>query len=121
MALALGGIFLAWAIYYREWVSSRSLRNGFGPLTALFENKYYLDRIYEDFFVTRIFQQGWNRLVEANDRFVVDGAVNGGARAARELSARLRVIQNGQLQGYGLGFAAGVIVLVITVFAVNPL
>ncbi len=120
-AVALGGLALAWAIYSREWISSRSVRMGFGPLTNLFEAKWYLDRLYEDFFAKVVLQRGWNRLLELNDRYVVDGAVNGAGRAAAFASSRLRVIQNGQPQAYGLGLAAGVIVVVLAVFAANPL
>jgi NADH-quinone oxidoreductase subunit L len=119
--LALLGIFVAYAIYQRQWVSARSLRMGFGPITGLFENKWYFDRLYEDVLVRRVFQGGWNRLLELNDRYVVDGAVNGSGRLARLVSDRLRTVQNGQLQAYGLGLGAGVFILIIAVFAADPL
>ncbi|MBI2764979.1 MAG: NADH-quinone oxidoreductase subunit L [Chloroflexi bacterium] len=119
--VALAGIGLAYAVYYKEWVTSKSLREGFAPLTILFENKFYLDRLYEDFFVRTVLQRGWNRLLELNDKYVVDGIVNGTGQLGRELSQRLRIVQNGQLQTYGLGFAAGVIILVLAVFTANPL
>ena len=121
LALGLAGIGLAYVIYYREWVSSKSLRASFAPLAIIFENKYFLDRLYEDFFVKRVFQQGWNRLLEANDKYIVDGAVNGVGTLVRNVSSRARSIQTGQLQSYGLGFAAGVIILVVAVFTANPL
>jgi NADH-quinone oxidoreductase subunit L len=87
----------------------------------VFENKYFLDKLYEDVFVTRIMQRGWNRLLELNDKYVVDGVVNGTGRLGREASARLRTIQTGQVQGYGLGIVAGVVVIVAAVYAANPL
>ncbi len=119
--IAAAGLGLAVAIYHFRVVSSRSLAMGFGPLTALFENKWYLDRLYEDFLVKYVLQRGWNRLLELNDKYVVDGVVNGIGRVASEASGRLRVIQMGQVQGYGLGFAAGVIILVLAVFTASPL
>lgn len=119
--LAVAGIVTAWAIYYQQWVSSRSIAARFAPLATLFQNKFYMDRLYEDLIVKTVLQRGWNRLLELNDKYVFDGAVNGSGQLARGLSQRLRVIQNGQLQGYGLGFAAGVIVLVVAVFATHPL
>jgi len=119
--LAVGGIFTAWAVYYKEWVTSKTLRDGFAPFTFLFEHKYFLDNLYEDFLVKTVMQGGWNRLLELNDKYVVDGAVNGSARVARGLSTGLRHVQTGQLQSYGLGFAAGVVLLVVAVFAANPL
>jgi NADH-quinone oxidoreductase subunit L len=119
--LALAGIVTAWAIYYQQWVSSRSIAARFAPLATLFQNKFYMDRLYEDILVRTVLQGGWNRLLELNDKYVFDGAVNGSGLLARGISGRLRAIQNGQLQGYGLGFAAGVIVLVVAVFATHPL
>jgi NADH-quinone oxidoreductase subunit L len=119
--LGVMGIFAAWAVYERKWVNSRSFAMGFGPITNLFENKWYFDRLYEDFLVKKVLQNGWNRLLELNDRYVVDGAVNGAGKLGRYTSERMRVIQNGQPQAYGLGFAAGIVAVVIAVFAANPL
>ncbi|MEO6398520.1 MAG: NADH-quinone oxidoreductase subunit L, partial [Tepidiformaceae bacterium] len=119
--LALAGIGAAYAIYARKWVTSESLRGTFAPFAMLFENKYYMDKIYEDLFVKTIFQKGWNRLLQMNDRYVVDGIVNSSGRLTRGLSERARAIQTGQLQSYGLGFVAGVVILVVAVFAANPL
>ncbi|MFN0095651.1 MAG: NADH-quinone oxidoreductase subunit L [Dehalococcoidia bacterium] len=121
LAVALSGIGLAYAMYMKKWISSRSIANGFGPLTALFQNKWYFDRLFEDFFVKLVLQRGWNRLLELNDKYVVDGVVNGVGRSTRFVSGQLRTIQTGQLQSYGLGFVAGVIILVLAVFTANPL
>jgi NADH-quinone oxidoreductase subunit L len=119
--VALAGIGTAYAIYMKKWVTSESIRSTFAPLAIIFENKFYLDRLYEDVLVTRVFQGGWNRLLQANDKYVVDGIVNGSARLTREASSRLRVIQTGQVQSYGLGIVAGVVVIVIAVYTANPL
>ena len=35
--------------------------------------------------------------------------------------SRLRSVQTGQVQSYGLGIVAGVLVIVVAVFAANPL
>jgi NADH-quinone oxidoreductase subunit L len=120
-ALALAGIGFAYVVYYKEWLSAKSLRASFAPLAIVFENKYYLDKLYENVFAVHIFQNGWNRLLELNDKYVVDGAVNGSGILVREISSRARSLQTGQLQSYGLGLAAGVIILVVAVFAANPL
>ena len=119
--VALAGIFVAYAVYIREWVTSKTIREGFAPLAMVFERKYFLDNLYEDFFVRTVLQRGWNRLLELNDKYVVDGIVNGSASLAGSVSRRAGVVQNGQFQTYGLGFAAGVIVVVVAVFAAHPL
>jgi NADH-quinone oxidoreductase subunit L len=119
--VAVAGIGAAWAVYMKRWVTSESIRATFAPFAIIFENKYYLDRLYEDLFVRTIFQRGWNALLQANDRYVVDGIVNGSGRVAREASSRLKVIQTGQVQSYGLGVVAGVIIIVVAVITANPL
>ena len=119
--VAMAGIGAAWAVYMKRWVTSESIRATFAPFAIIFENKYYLDRIYEDLIVRTIFQRGWNALLQANDRYVVDGIVNGSGRVAREASNRLKVIQTGQVQSYGLGVVAGVIIIVVAVITANPL
>ena len=119
--VAVAGIGAAWAVYMKRWVTSESIRATFAPFAIIFENKYYLDRIYEDLIVRTIFQRGWNALLQANDRYVVDGIVNGSGRVAREASNRLKVIQTGQVQSYGLGVVAGVIIIVVAVITANPL
>lgn len=120
-AFALAGIFAAWAIYQKQWVSSKLIRQGFGPFTGLFENKWYMDKLYEGLFASSLLQNGWNRLLELNDKWVVDGAANGSAKAVSFVSDRLRTVQNGQIQAYGLGIGAGVFAIIIAVFAADPL
>ncbi|MCC7363637.1 MAG: NADH-quinone oxidoreductase subunit L [Dehalococcoidia bacterium] len=120
-AVALAGIFSAWAIYERKWVTSASIRDGFAPLAFLFERKYFLDELYEGLIVKTIMQRGWNRLLELNDKYIVDGVVNGSGQVVRWGSGRLRTIQTGQVQSYGLGLLAGVIVIVVAVYSANPL
>lgn len=119
--VALAGIAVAWAIYIKGYVRSSSLREAFFPFARVFENKYFLDRLYEDFFVRTVMQRWWNRLLEACDKYIVDGIVNGSGTIFRETSDRMRVVQNGQLQAYGAAFAVGVIVIVIAVYTANPL
>ncbi len=119
--IALAGIGTAWAIYYRGVIASSTLRDAFYPLAAIFENKYFLDRLYEDFFARTVLQRWWNRLLELIDVYIVDGIVNGAGTVSRGLSSRLGVLQNGQVQAYGLGLVVGVVILVAAVFTANPL
>ncbi|MFQ5381466.1 MAG: NADH-quinone oxidoreductase subunit L, partial [Dehalococcoidia bacterium] len=119
--VALLGIGVAWAIYYLRVVDSSAVRDTALPLAGVFERKYFLDLIYEDLLVKRLFQRGWNRLLELNDTYVVDGVANGSAQLTRQASDYLRRIQSGQLQAYGAILVAGVIVVVLAVYAVDPL
>ncbi|MGK2966822.1 MAG: NADH-quinone oxidoreductase subunit L [Tepidiformaceae bacterium] len=119
--LALGGIGLAWAIYMKQVVNASELRRTFNPFAIILENKFFLDHLYERVFVVKIFQNGWNRLFELVDSKVVDGTVNGSGWVARKASSTLRIAQTGQLQTYGLGFAAGILLVVAAVFVADPL
>ncbi len=119
--LALAGIGLAYVVYYKEWVSARSLRFGFAPFASFFENKWMFDRLYEDFLVRKIFYGGIVRVSQLFDTYVIDGVVNGSGRLGAWSSGQLRAIQNGQVQSYQWSLAAGVIVIVVAVFAANPL
>jgi NADH-quinone oxidoreductase subunit L len=119
--IALAGIGFAWALYYRKLLDVRIVRDGFFPIRAIAEQKFFMDRIYEDLFAKTLFQRAWNRLVELVDTYIVDGIVNGSGWLTREASARVGIIQTGQLQLYGAGIAAGVVVIVAVIFAANPL
>jgi NADH-quinone oxidoreductase subunit L len=119
--IALAGIGFAWALYYRKLLDVRIVRDGFFPIRVIAEQKFFMDRIYEDLFAKTLFQRAWNRLVELVDTYIVDGIVNGSGWLTREASARVGIIQTGQLQLYGAGIAAGVVVIVAVIFAANPL
>ncbi len=119
--LALAGIGMAYVIYYKEWVKAQSLRSAFAPFASFFENKWFFDRLYEDFLVRTVFYGGVVRLSRAFDTYVIDGAVNGSARLGGWTSGQMRMLQNGQIQSYQWSLAAGVIIIVVAVFAANPL
>jgi NADH-quinone oxidoreductase subunit L len=77
-------------------------------------NKWYVDEAYDRTVVRSVFfaaSELWKR-VDVN---VIDGAVNGVARAIAWGGWLLRLIQSGQAQHYALGMALGVAVL-FTVF-----
>ena len=119
--IAVAGIGVAWAIYYKRWVPSEEIRRTAFPIALLLERKFFLDDLYERAFATQIFQRGWNRGWQLFDRYLVDGTVNGAGWAARTIGTGARIAQNGQLQLYGFSVGAGVVVVVLVVFIANPL
>ncbi|MGH2609466.1 MAG: NADH-quinone oxidoreductase subunit L, partial [Tepidiformaceae bacterium] len=68
-----------------------------------------------------VFYGGVLRICQLFDTYVIDGAVNGSGRLGAWSSGQLRAIQNGQVQAYQWSLAAGVIIIVVAVFAANPL
>jgi NADH-quinone oxidoreductase subunit L len=77
-------------------------------------NKWYVDEAYDRTIVRPTFSAAtelWQRV----DVGVIDGAVNGVARAIAWGGWLLRLTQSGQTQHYALGMALGVVVI-LTVF-----
>ena len=77
-------------------------------------NKWYVDEAYDRMIVRPTFTAAaelWKRI----DVAVIDGAVNGVARAIAWSGWILRLTQSGQTQHYALGMALGIVVI-LTVF-----
>ena len=145
LILAGSGIFLAYAIYSRKWISAESLGKVFSPLYKLFYHKYWVDELYEgiivkkvlmgglfkaaQFFDSKVIDGGINTFIIqkvivknffaglfAFDKQGVDGAVNGVAGTTLAAGKTLRKAQTGQLQFYGLVIGLGIIALIVSVF-----
>ncbi len=120
-ALALAGILLAWLIYGAKVISADKLRRAVAPVHTLVSNKYYMDYLYERVLVAGVLYRGVAFVLDQFDRRVVDGAVNGVARATRAGGAALRLVQSGQLQAYGAVAFTGVLIIVLLILTLNPL
>jgi NADH-quinone oxidoreductase subunit L len=85
---------------------------GLGPgMYAASVNKYYVDDLYG-----LVWARGGVLLGNALwwfDAKVIDGAVNGAGWVAQRLGAVLRRSQTGRVQNYGLGMAAGLVVVLL--------
>ncbi|HEY8489446.1 MAG TPA: NADH-quinone oxidoreductase subunit L, partial [Dehalococcoidia bacterium] len=118
--VALAGIGLAWLIYGTGALKAEAIRRAFGPVATLVEQRYYLDHLYEGVLVRRVLYGGISQASALLDARVVDGAVNGAAGLTRWAGSQLRRAQTGQLQGYGVAFAAGVVVIIAAILIINP-
>ena len=145
LVLAVAGIFLAYAIYSRKWISAENLGKIFAPLYKLFYNKYWVDQLYEGIIVKKILMDGLFKAAQfidtqiidgglntfiiqkvivknffaglfAFDRKGVDGAVTGVADTTLVTGKTIRKAQTGQLQFYGLVIGLGIIALIAGVF-----
>jgi NADH-quinone oxidoreductase subunit L len=113
IALALGGIALAWAAYQRGAVDPARLGAVF-PLSAigfLARRRYGLDALYGGLY--RGFILGFSRLIGWIDRYLVDGVVNFVSAWTFRGGDLLRRIQSGQAQDYVYGVAFGVLLLFV--------
>jgi NADH-quinone oxidoreductase subunit L len=119
-AVGIAGLWLAYRWYVREPDAPRrfvaAIPLGLGPgMYAASVNKYYVDDLYQ-----LVFARGGVLVAQALwwfDVHIIDGAVNGAAWLAQRIGARLRTAQTGRVENYGLGMAAGLI-LVLVVYAV---
>ena len=117
--LALGGIALAAVIYYYQAMAPQQIGRFFGPLRVAAEQKFYMDRIAEDWIVRGALYRGICRLAQLFDTYVVDMAVNTVGTATRMSGDMLRRVETGQVQAYTSLFFMGVIVIVGALFVLT--
>ena len=113
LAIAAGGIALAWATYQRGMVSADRLATLFGPIDFMARRRYGLDALYVGLY--RAFILGFSRLIGWLDRYVVDGVLNVLSAWTLTGGDLLRRIQSGQPQDYVYGVAFGALLLFVWV------
>ena len=110
--VAVAGILLSYWIYQAKGISTDRIAGAFPGLYRLLYRKYYLDEIYEGGLVNRVFYRGLAFLAAGFDSRFVDGIVNMFGWTSRNLGRAMAQAQTGQVQVYGLGLSAGIIVIV---------
>jgi len=113
LAVAAGGIVLAWATYQRGIVSAERLAALFGPIDFMARRRYGLDALYAGLY--RGFILGLSYLVGWIDRYLVDGVLNVLSAWTLRGGDQLRRIQSGQPQDYVYGVAFGTLLLFVWV------
>ncbi len=115
-AAGTAGIWLAHRWYVRDPEAPArfvaGIPFGLGPgMYAASLNKYYVDDLYG-----LVWARGGVLVASALwwfDARVIDGAVNGAGWIAQRLGGLLRRTQTGRVQNYGLGMAAGLVVVLV--------
>ena len=110
--LAVAAFIYAFLVYARRSISVAGTRQRFSGLLKVFENKYYVDEMY---------QWGIDRVVLSFSRFIAwvdralvnDVGINGPAEITRALGNRLRYHVTGYVYSYALAMALGLIGLAI--------
>ncbi len=106
-AAAISGIILSYLFYIRNPNIPGSLAARFPGLRRLLIRKYFVDEIY-DGLVVKPALRGAELVYEHFDLKVVDGALNGSAKAADRAGRALSILQTGFLKEYALVFLLGV-------------
>jgi NADH-quinone oxidoreductase subunit L len=145
LLVAGSGIFLAYAIYQKHWLSEKMIAFRLHPIYAVLVNKFWVDELYEYYIGDRLLSSGLFNLLHKFDVKVIDGLVNGIARKSSTLFGIfhqfdlnvidglvnnfgrlnlysgnvIRQIQNGRLQLYALIFLCGLSILAVLVILVG--
>jgi len=115
-AVALFGIFSAYVVYNRKWITAESLGWLFGPLYTLIYRKYYFDELYEKIIIKILMIRGLFTGFSLFDSKGVDGVVNGAGTIVASGGRAIRRAQTGQLQLYGLFIGIGVAIIILAVY-----
>ena len=118
VVFAAAGIVLAYLMYITGSVSPKSVGSILGGMPyRVLVNKWGFDYLYEDILVRGVLFRLAAGFAAAFDSQVVDGVVNGAGQLARSAGNSVRLLQNGQLQSYGLAIFMGVVVIMTVVMA----
>jgi len=113
VAVAVGGIALAWLTYQARVVSADVLARVFAPIRRAALARFWLDDLFEGLYRGALL--GFSAVVGWIDRYLVDGIVNLFSAWTLTWGDRLRRIQSGLPQDYVYGLAVGLLLLLIWV------
>ncbi|MCH5585254.1 NADH-quinone oxidoreductase subunit L [Shimazuella sp. AN120528] len=113
--VALLGIFLAYAVYQKQWISASSLMKYSGFGYRLSYRKFYVDECYQALFVWSLKGLGW--VLMGWDRFIIGGIARFIKSLPYELGTIGSYVQNGQVQRYLLISVFGFLLLLLTITA----
>lgn len=106
----LGGILLAYWLYYKENERPNAIARSLRGIYVAAAGKFYVDEIY--LFVTRkILFNLVGRPAAWFDRNIIDGLVNATGNTTQWIAKSIKGFQSGKVQEYALYFLVGVIVL----------
>ena len=112
--VALVGIGLAALVYRGRTADTRDPLEAAKPAHRLLSQKYFIDVLYEDLIVRRVFYGGLVVVLDWLDRVVVDGVVEAIGFVLRHLGPQSVVrIQTGEVQAYGVLLTIGSLIIVL--------
>jgi NADH-quinone oxidoreductase subunit L len=115
LLVGLFGIFSAYAVYIKRWITAESIGKFFGSIYQTVADKYYFDELYENIIVKLGLVKGLFTSFKIFDEKGVDGAVNGTADVVVRGGKAIRQAQTGQLQLYALFIGIGLAIIALCV------
>jgi NADH-quinone oxidoreductase subunit L len=114
--VALIGLFIAYALYYKKPGTAASYARRFPALYRFVENKFYVDEIYQAVIVTPLLVFSRLFLATLVDGGLVNGSGFTAGASARGLGSIVRRVQSGNIRSYAgwlaLGAAAVIAVMI---------
>ena len=115
--VAFGGLYVAYALYYRKPGAATSLVLRLRPVYNVLENKYWIDELYQNFIVIPLLMLTRGVLELIFERGVVNGTGRASAMLTRGLAWFTRKQISGNIRSYAGWLAIGAAaVLAIMVF-----
>jgi NADH-quinone oxidoreductase subunit L len=112
LAMAAGGIALAYLMYQFRPALPRALAARFRGVYLFLLNKWYFDELYDRLFVRPAFYVG-RGLWKSGDGALIDGVgPDGLAAATRDLAGRASRLQSGYVYHYAFAMLVGVVAFV---------
>lgn len=111
ISLALLGILLAAWFYGKENSRPAFAAKNFGIIYKLALHKFYIDEAWL-FLTKKIIFNMIGKPASWVDRFIVDATVKNIGSATQWTSEKIKSLQSGKVQQYGMAFLAGVIIIV---------
>jgi NADH-quinone oxidoreductase subunit L len=109
IAVALGGIGIAWYFFMANPKAADSVAESAGPVHDVLLNKYYVDEIYDAAIVEPIVSVSRGGLWKIVDVEIIDGAVNGAGSFVSLGAGLLRRLQTGSVRVYAASLMLGVV------------
>jgi NADH-quinone oxidoreductase subunit L len=112
VAAAAIGFLGAWFLYYKRTDLPAKMATAAGSLYRLVYDKYRVDEFYEAAIIRPILLISTNVLWKGVDTTLIDGAINGSAAGAEEVSDGLRQMQSGNIRSYAgwVAFGAAIVI-----------
>ncbi len=107
--LAVIGLLIAWWFYIKNPNAPKQLAQKLHGAYALILNKYYVDEIYLAVIVRPFLWISTKVLWQFVDSTVIDGAVNGTAKVARESGGAVRELQSSNTRSYASWVVIGAV------------
>ena len=112
VAAAALGFVGAWFLYYKRADLPAKMAESAGGLYRLVHDKYRVDELYGETIIQPIILASTNILWKGIDSAIIDGAVDGSAAGAQDVSDGLRHMQSGNIRSYAgwVAFGAAIVI-----------